>query len=189
MLAGRLPASRPFGSTIPVVPLHSEHPFALPVDQRDPVRRLRGRLAAPVTVITAASDPAGVGMTVSSFFVIEGDLPRAAALVGSGSDLLTAVENTGAFVAHVLTEDAQAIADVFAGLRPSPGGMFASVESEATAWGPRIAGVSDWAGCRLDEIRPLGDQHLLVGVIEELGVSEMRDPLVYFRGGYRRLRS
>lgn len=128
-------------------------------------------------------------MTVSSFFVVEGPEPRAAALVGPGADLLSAAEHSQAFVAHILTEDYQGIADVFAGLRPAPGGKFANVETEDTDWGPRLVGVSDWAGCRLDEVRPLGDQHLLIGVIEELGVSEMRDPLVYFRGGYRRLRS
>ena len=32
--------------------VHDDHPFEAPVDQRDPARRFRGRLAAPVTVIT-----------------------------------------------------------------------------------------------------------------------------------------
>lgn len=166
--------------------IHSDNPFAVPVDQRDPVRRLRGRLVAPVTILTAGSDrPAGI--TVSSFMVVEGEVPRTAALVGAGSDFLDAVEASGTFVAHVLDEESQTVADVFAGLRPAPGGMFQAVETEATRWGPRLTLVSDWVGCRLEETRPLGDQLVLVGEIEDLSVSELDHPLVYFRGSYRRL--
>lgn len=158
----------------------------MPVDRRDPVRRLRGRLVAPVTIVTARSDrPAG--LTVSSFFIVEGDIARAAALVGPGSDFLTAAEASGAFVAHILTENDHAIADVFAGLRPAPGGMFAALATDETPWGPHLATVSDWAGCRLEEVRTLGDQFLVVGVIEDLSVSDLSSPLIHFRGTYRRL--
>ncbi|HEX2153413.1 MAG TPA: flavin reductase family protein [Acidimicrobiia bacterium] len=166
--------------------IHSENPFSVPVDQRDPVRRLRGRLAAPVTILTA-QDERPAGITVSSFFVIEGEIPRAAALIGSGSEFLDAAESSGRFVAHVLTEECRVIADIFAGLRPAPGGMFANVSTEVTVWGPRLSEVSDWAGCRLEEVRPFGDQLVIVGEIEDLSVSELDDPLIYFRGTYRRL--
>lgn len=167
--------------------IHSEDPFSVPVDRRDPVRRLRGRLAAPVTVLTAeAEKPAGI--TVSSFFVVEGDVGRTAALTGPGSDFMDEAEASGAFLAHVLSESDYVMADVFAGLRPSPGGMFASFETEATVWGPRLTQVGDWAGCRVEEVRPLGDQLVLVGRIEELAVTDLAQPLVYFRGSYRSLR-
>lgn len=147
---------------------------------------MRGRLAAPVTILTAGSErPAG--LTVSSFFVVEGDLPLTAALVGRGSDFLDEAESSGAYVAHVLTRAHRATADVFAGLRPSPGGMFSSLQTEGTKWGPRLAEIGDWAGCRLEEIRPLGDQLVLVGEIEELAVTDLNDPLIYFRGSYRHL--
>ncbi|MGA7271385.1 MAG: flavin reductase family protein [Acidimicrobiia bacterium] len=166
--------------------VHSENPFTVPVDRRDPVRRLRGRLAAPVTIITAAAEPPA-GLTVSSFFVVEGEVARAAALVGPGADVLDAAEESGAFIAHILTEEGRRLADIFAGLRPSPGGVFATTEIEETRWGPRLMEVDDWAGCRLEEIRPLGDQHVMVGVIEDLEVSDMSGPLIYFRGEYRKL--
>lgn len=167
--------------------IHSEHPFSVPVDQRDPVRRLRGRLAAPVTVLTAGGeDPAG--LTVSSVLVVEGEPARVISIVGGGSDFLDAAIGSGAFVVHVLGADHGPLADVFAGLRPSPGGMFAGREREDTDWGPRLVEVADWAGCRLEETRPIGDQILVVGNIEHLEVSDIGDPLVYFRGNYRRLR-
>lgn len=170
------------------VSIHSEHPFSVPIDQRDPVRRLRGRLAAPVAVLTAGSEtPAG--LTASSLLVVEGEPPRVISIVGPGADFLDAANESDAFVTHVLAGDQGPLADVFAGLRPAPGGMFADHETEATEWGPRLVEVSDWAGCRLQETRPLGDQMLVVGRIEHLQLSDLSDPLVYFRGSYRRLRS
>lgn len=167
--------------------IHADNPFSLPVDQRDPVRRLRGRLAAPVTVLTAESNDIRAGLTVSSFFVVEGDEALTAALVGTGTDFVDAAEASGTFVAHILTEDCHSLADIFAGIRPAPGGMFRGLDVETTDWGPRLSAVSNWAGCRLVERRPLGDQSLLVGAIEDLAVSDLSDPLVYFRGTYRQL--
>jgi flavin reductase (DIM6/NTAB) family NADH-FMN oxidoreductase RutF len=168
------------------VTIHSENPFEVPVSRRDPVRRLRGRLAAPVTILTA-QDERPAGLTVSSLMVVEGDIPRVGALVGPGSDFLDAVETSGTFVVHVLTAADQVVAEVFAGLRPSPGGMFAAVRREDTAWGPRLADVANWAGCRIEELKPVGDQLLLVGVIEDLSVSDLANPLIHFRGSYRKL--
>ena len=50
-----------------------EHPFHPPEGERDPVRRMRGRLAAPVTIITAGDDVGRSGLTVSSLMLAEGD--------------------------------------------------------------------------------------------------------------------
>ncbi len=49
--------------------IHDEHPFVTPPEQRDPARRLRGRLAAPVTILTAGRDRNRTGLTVSSLVV------------------------------------------------------------------------------------------------------------------------
>ena len=103
------------------VSIHSEHPFSVPVNRRDPVRRLRGRMAAPVTVLTAGAEtPAG--LTASSVLVVEGEPPRVISIVGLGADFLDAATKSEAFVTHVLGGDQGPLADVFAGLRPAPGG-------------------------------------------------------------------
>ena len=47
----------------------SQPPFAVPAERRDPARRLRGRLVAPVTVWTAGDPSRGAGLTVSSILV------------------------------------------------------------------------------------------------------------------------
>jgi 3-hydroxy-9,10-secoandrosta-1,3,5(10)-triene-9,17-dione monooxygenase reductase component len=50
--------------------------FAVPPGRRDPARRWRGRLVAPVTVWTAGHPPSGAGLTVSSVLVAEGQPVR-----------------------------------------------------------------------------------------------------------------
>src|SRR5690606_17297985 len=69
------------------VTIHSEHPFVPPDDERDPLRRLRGRLPAPVTVWAAGEGRSRRGLTVSSLIVAAGDPARVLGLVDEESDL------------------------------------------------------------------------------------------------------
>ena len=82
--------------------IHDEHPFVPPPEQRDPVRLLRGRLVAPVTIFTAGDDPAGwTGLTVSSLVVAEGDPPLLYCLLGPTTDLVERIAQTDRFLVHV----------------------------------------------------------------------------------------
>jgi flavin reductase (DIM6/NTAB) family NADH-FMN oxidoreductase RutF len=169
--------------------IHDEHPFMTPPDQRDPSRRLRGRLAAPVTIITAGSGPSRTGLTVSSLVVAEGDPPLAYCLLGPESDLLDAVVATRRFVVHVCGQDDREASDVFAGLRPSPGGLFVGREIENTEYGPRLSGIGTYAFCSLVDAREESYSALVRATLDEIHTDELADPLVYFRGRYRRLES
>ena len=165
--------------------VHDDHPFETPSDQRDPARRLRGRLAAPVTVITAGEGDHRTGLTVSSLVVAEGEPSRIYFLLGSTTDLFYGLEETGTFVVHVLEAGDQAIADVFAGLRPSPGGRFAGLNVEQTEWGPVLTDIKTRAYCTFEG----GDEETFFivaeGTIDKIELSDIQDPLVYFRGRYR----
>jgi 3-hydroxy-9,10-secoandrosta-1,3,5(10)-triene-9,17-dione monooxygenase reductase component len=167
--------------------VHDENPFTAPNDQRDPARRFRGRLATPVTVVTAGSGEHRTGLTVSSLVVAEGEPSRVYFLLGSTTDLFYGLEETGKFVIHVLESGDQAIADVFAGLRPSPGGKFADFDVEQTEWGPVLTGVGTRAYCTFEG----GDEETFFivaeGRVDRIEISDIVDPLVYFRGRYRKL--
>src|SRR4029450_3190115 len=93
----------------------SEPPFAVPPDRRDPARRLRGRLVAPVTVWTAGRLPGGAGLTVSSVLVAEGQPAHLLALIDPTSALWEAVQDTRSFVAHVLAAGDRALAERLSG--------------------------------------------------------------------------
>ncbi len=165
--------------------IRGEHPFRTPEPARDPARRLRGRLAAPVTIVTAGTGEGRTGLTVSSIVVAEGDPPLVYTLVGSATDLWVAIAETGRFVVHVATARDRVTADVFAGLRPSPGGLFAGRDVEETEYGPVLADLGNRAYCTMREGREESYSVLVSGAIDRVEIDELTDPLAYFRGAYR----
>lgn len=163
------------------------NPFADPPEARDPIRRVRGRLAAPVTLWTAGEGSARAGLTVSSALVAEGDPALVLGLVGDLTDLWDRVEATGAFVVHVLAAADRALADRFAGRVPAPGGPFAGLATTPSPHGPVLAGVDTRLACRLEDAQPSGHALLVRGRVEQIDVGDLDEPLVWFRARYRRL--
>ncbi len=169
--------------------IHYEDPFATPAEKREPWRRLRGRLAAPVTLWTGGPPEARAGLTISSLVVADGDPPSVLGLMNQTTDLFAAIEETGAFVVHVLEDHDSALADRFAGLRPSPGGLFVDQDVTDSRWGPVLKARTNRAFCRLIDHSPAGYQRLVRGAIERIDVEELASPLVLFRGRYRALKT
>src|SRR5256885_14614222 len=132
--------------------IHHTDPFATPEGERSPLRRLRGRLAAPVTVWTA---PGPAGLTVSSTLVADGEPGRLLGLLDEESELWSAIEATGRFAVVPLGRADRQLADRFAGLLPAPGGLFASGDWRDAGYGPLPADAATWAGCRLGGAPPL----------------------------------
>jgi 3-hydroxy-9,10-secoandrosta-1,3,5(10)-triene-9,17-dione monooxygenase reductase component len=167
--------------------IHEDNPFADAPDTRDPVRRFRGRLGAPVTIITAGDGERRTGLTVASLMVVEGEPGRVVAVVGPTSDLWDVVGETGRFVVHICSGEDRHTAEVFAGLRPSPGGIFAEVTVQDSDWGPVFSDLGNRVYCTLEERRELGHSGVFTGIIDRVEADEIDDPLLYFRGRYRAL--
>jgi len=167
--------------------IHTENPFADDPDSRDPLRRFRGRLSAPVTVFTTGSPERRTGLTVSSLLVVEGEPGTIEAVIAPTTDLWGTVAETGRFVVHVCGEQHRHLAEVFAGLRPSPGGTFAGLSVSQSEWGPVIDKVAVRAYCSFESRREVGMSGLVTGRIDRVDVGDFTDPLAYFRGSYRTL--
>jgi 3-hydroxy-9,10-secoandrosta-1,3,5(10)-triene-9,17-dione monooxygenase reductase component len=167
------------------VTIHTTDPFATPESDRSAVRRLRGRLASPVTLWTAGSGRSRAGLTVSSMLVVDGSPGRIVGVVDDESSLWETVSQTQRLVVSVLEVGDEQLADRFAGLLPAPGGLFRDPVWAETAWGPVLSTASAWAGCRLDGARPFGWGLLVEATIEEVILGEPAPPLVHHRGRYR----
>jgi 3-hydroxy-9,10-secoandrosta-1,3,5(10)-triene-9,17-dione monooxygenase reductase component len=165
--------------------IQMQPPFAVPPELRDPARRLRGRLVAPVTVWTAGHPPGGAGLTVSSVLVAEGQPARLLGLIDPTSALWEAMQEAGAFVVHVLAVGDRALAERFSEIRPPIRGMFDGLNVAGSPWGPVLGGSRPRAACRLAGSVPVGHSELVEGVIEQLELPALEDPLAYLHGRYR----
>lgn len=166
--------------------IHSEHPFAEPESERDPVRRLRGRLGGAVSLWTTGSTTR-TGLTVSSLMVAPGDPARVLGLVDPDSDLFDAVQETRTVVVQLLAWEHRDLADAFAGVAPAPGGPFRAGRWQDSDWGPVLEGVTAWAGVRVDAFDSgVGWSALVQGVVEHVEIGLESAPLVHRRGRYVR---
>ncbi|GAA2039651.1 hypothetical protein GCM10009740_35580 [Terrabacter terrae] len=168
--------------------IHTEHPFDTPEDDRDQLRRLRGRVGGAVSLWTAGEGIERAGLTVSSFLVATGDPGRVVGLLHPDSDLLDRLQETGTAVVALLGARDERLADAFAGTMPAPGGPFRLAEWEQTEWGPRAVGAQTWAGVRLDPatVHEVGWSVLVEVVVEHVVVGADDTPLVHRRGRYQR---
>ncbi len=159
-------------------------PWLVGEEDRDPTRRLRGRLPAPVTVWTAATRRVGrAGITVSSVIVAEGEPPEIAGLIGPLSDLWDAAAESRRFVLHALTADQLDLAERFA-LR-WPGDPFEGLDVTATEWGPQLEAVSTRASCSVIGSSEAGHGILVRARVERVVIGGgTRLPLVHYRGAY-----
>jgi 3-hydroxy-9,10-secoandrosta-1,3,5(10)-triene-9,17-dione monooxygenase reductase component len=169
--------------------VHRTDPFVTRPEVREPARRLRGRLVAGVSIWTAGREQDRAGLTVSSMVVAEGAPSLLLGLMNDTSDLWERIGESGAFVVHILGRRDRIAAETFAGLRPSPGGLFAGMDVADTEWGPVLAAFPDRVYCRFLEASQAGYQQLVRGEIEKIELSDLTDPLVYFRGRYRSLKA
>ena len=170
--------------------IHSSHPFLEPESERDPVRRLRGRLGGTVTLWTTGSGPSRAGLTVSSLMVANGELAHALALIDPDSDFAVASESTGTAVVQRSRVAAPGPSRRLRRDRTrSRRGLQAGWTWTDTKWGPVLEGASAWAGVRLaEELRHVGWSSLVDTVVEHVEIAEEAQPLVHRWGRYQPLR-
>lgn len=166
--------------------IHSEHPFMLPPEQRDPARRLRGRLPSPVSIWTSGAQARRDGWTISSMMVANGEPAEVVALVDEDCDWWDVFRDTGLACINVLGPGQGGIADVFARVGPSPGGPFRSGHWEDAGHGPRLAGAAAWAGVRLTDDRPphAGWGLLVRAIVEWVELADGVEALEHRNGRY-----
>ena len=136
-------------------------------------RRLRGRLAAPVTLWTA---PGPAGLTAPSTLVAEGEPDRLLGLIDPESDLWAAVQAAGRFAVAPLGPPHRQLADRFAGLFPSPAGSSPPGSWTDTEYGPVPADAGGWAGCRLDDARDTVPARRWRRTVEAVDLAEETAP-------------
>jgi 3-hydroxy-9,10-secoandrosta-1,3,5(10)-triene-9,17-dione monooxygenase reductase component len=159
-------------------------PFELPLEERDRIRRLRGRFPMPVTIWTAQGDEGRPeGITVSSVLIGEGDPPWVFGLIAPDSSFWDAVRVSKRFVIHVLDKTQERMADQFA-LR-YPGDPFEGLSVVRSDHGPVLRDVATRLAVTLVGFIEGGYSLLIRGSIDEVELDPKPvQPLIHYRGRY-----
>jgi flavin reductase (DIM6/NTAB) family NADH-FMN oxidoreductase RutF len=150
------------------------------------LRDAMGCFATGITIVTAtASDGSSVGLTANSFTSVSLEPPLLLVCIANTAGSAGVLRAAERFGVNVLQTSQQQTSNRFASKGED---RFAG-----TAWSPGESGVPLLDGslasfeCRRHAVHEGGDHFILVGEVVRARFEPRRDPLLYFRGKYRRL--
>jgi flavin reductase (DIM6/NTAB) family NADH-FMN oxidoreductase RutF/pimeloyl-ACP methyl ester carboxylesterase len=170
--------------------LERKHPRSIPEyrsgsDART-LRDAMGCFATGITIITAHSpDGAPIGLTANSFTSVSLDPPLLLVCIANTAGSAETLRSVKSFAVNVLQIGQQPTSNRFAGKGED---RFAETKWEVGEYGaPVLLGSLGVFECERDSLYEAGDHFILVGRVEKASFEPRRDPLLYFRGKYRRL--
>ncbi|GAA0761957.1 flavin reductase (DIM6/NTAB) family NADH-FMN oxidoreductase RutF/pimeloyl-ACP methyl ester carboxylesterase [Erythromicrobium ramosum] len=150
------------------------------------LRDAMGCFATGITVVTALGDDgAPIGLTANSFTSVSLDPPLLLVCIAKTSGTAHRLREAEHFAVNMLQTSQQPTSNRFAGKGQD---RFA-----ATAWHSGETGVPLLDGslgsfeCKRHAVHQGGDHFILIGEVVRAQYEPRRDPLLYFRGKYRRL--
>ncbi|MGR9087503.1 MAG: flavin reductase family protein [Gammaproteobacteria bacterium] len=143
--------------------------------------------ASGVAVVTAQSGKHGMqGMTVTAFSSVSINPPQILVCINQSADTGEGIRESGSFSVNVLKSDQAEVSNQFAG------GSSQRQRFENTAWEPGISGSPMLCesimslDCTVVEIIHSGTHAIIIGEVQN-AVCRSGEPLLYYRGGYRKL--
>jgi flavin reductase (DIM6/NTAB) family NADH-FMN oxidoreductase RutF/pimeloyl-ACP methyl ester carboxylesterase len=150
------------------------------------LRDALGCFATGVTVVTTLDlDGKPIGLTANSFTSVSLDPPLLLVCLANNAGSLSAFRAASHFAVNVLHNGQQPVSGRFASKVED---RFAATDWEAWDSGvPIISSSLASFECARDAMYEAGDHVILVGRVNRVRFEPRRDPLLYFRGRYRRL--
>lgn len=152
-------------------------------------RDVMGRFATGVAIVTVAVDGEVHGMTANALASVSLEPLLVLVCIERGTVTAELLERCGSFAVSILASDQAELSVRFAD-RQRPRGR---VQFEGTPWeagvtgAPIITGSIAHVECRVWRSYPGGDHDIVVGQVVGVGRGDDREPLIYYRGGYREL--
>jgi 3-hydroxy-9,10-secoandrosta-1,3,5(10)-triene-9,17-dione monooxygenase reductase component len=146
-------------------------------------RDVLGRFASGVTVVTAISGGAPVGLTCQSFSSVSLNPPLVLFVPAKTSRAWPAIQRSGKFCVNFLADDQAELSnqmasrgeDKFSGLDWSPAPETGS---------PMFAESLGYVDCQIHSVHEAGDHFVVIGRVLDLGVHGAEKPLLFFQGKY-----
>jgi flavin reductase (DIM6/NTAB) family NADH-FMN oxidoreductase RutF len=147
-------------------------------------RRIMGRFATGVTVVTTRVGEALYGMTANAIASLSLDPPLVLVCVDKRAALFGALKQSRTFAMSILHEDQEHLSRRFATKGPKEFGDLSL--TTAVTGAPIFTEALAWVDCKVADILPGGDHEIFLG---EIVAGDHRDgrPLLHFHGDYARL--
>lgn len=149
-------------------------------------RDVMGSFPSGVTVITTHGPDGPVGFTCQSFYSVSIDPPLVSFSVAKTSRSLSAVRAHQQVVVNFLSAGQQHLSAQFA--RSGTDKWVGVPWEPSTCNGaPTLVGVTGWVAGQLEKEIEAGDHVIFLVRVAGLSTDPEREPLLFFRGGYREL--
>ena len=155
---------------------------AMDVSQVD-FRKVLGRFATGVTIVTTCDGERRLGITVNAFASVSLDPPLILICLEKTSYLHQVMLRNGFLAVNLLREDQEELSRCFAGHSEARRNFCDAPSHTVVTGAPVLDRSLGWLDCRIVNVFPGGDHSIIVGHVEALGASEGR-PLLYHRGKY-----
>jgi flavin reductase (DIM6/NTAB) family NADH-FMN oxidoreductase RutF len=153
---------------------------------RDEFRRVVGRFATGVAIVTCDGPDGPAGLTTNAITSVSLDPLLLLVCFDNGSRTLPAVTAVRRFAVNVLRADQADLARVFASKRVARE-KFEAVTHTVAHGVPVLDGALAWLACDLRELHPAGDHTIGIGAVTHADADADGEPLVFFGGGYAHL--
>ena len=158
----------------------------MPVDKQA-FRRVLGHFAAGVTIVTTVGDDgAPYGLTATAFTSVSLEPPLVLVCVDKRSESHPHFHHSRVFAVNFLAVDHEHLSRRFA---VSGGDKFEGLAvSRGVTGAPLLSDALGYLECRAVDVVEAGDHTIFLGQVE---AADARDgePLVYFRGAYRQIKT
>ncbi len=159
---------------------------AAPAPKARSFRDALGRFATGVAFVTAAPDDEPVGLIVNSLTSVSLEPPLVSFCPARSSLTWSRMRRAGHFGVNVLGRQHERFA-----VRATPVGAerFAGLDWELGPRGaPLLSDALATLECEILAEHPAGDHWIVVGRVDALRTSPLKDPLVFFAGAFGALR-
>ncbi len=161
--------------------------------QRSPVdgaelRFVMSHFATGITVVTGRDEERRArAITVNAFTSLSLDPPLVLYCLDRSAFHFDVFSKAKAFAVNILAADQQALSERFA--REAEDDLADLDAFEMRTGSPVLAGCLAALDCETAALHEAGDHLIVIGRVTGLQVTDATEPLIYFRGDYRRLRT
>lgn len=154
----------------------------------DDFRKVMGRFATGVTLVTTMDEGRPHGMTANAVTSVSLVPPLVLVCVSHSARTHLAIRKSQAFCINILAREQTEIAQRFAGRHREMENPFSDLDLRQGITGvPILSSLHAYVECRLEFSYDGGDHTIFVGRVVSLGLGNFDDPLLFHGGQFKNL--